>query len=523
MSVGAEATNRQVLVNVSWAGDVAAEISSVTIGGVSATRLHRLNGIDVENAELWAAAFPVGTTADVAVNWSAPVAHRHFSVYSVQMASLNVHTVASAGPGASGYSANGVVVDAGGFILGGTIGRTYDSAETDQFNPGQVFLWNASNQRSATGSSQMQSHVFAKDFNLASAASIDTSGPVPYYIVSFSGAPLIDPATLQTDVYSYPSTSNRLSQILEAGGHTRTFTHDAAGNVTYDNRSGGGYGYAYNAAGRMKDFSINGVVQAEYLYNALGQQVVRRLSQSGQTIHSVHDLDGNRIAEYDYDEALQISTLIREYVWMDDRPVAVVENDTLYSIRTDHIGRPVFATNDLGVKVWETIHLPFGGVHSSSAGNVDLRFVGQRFQSESGLHQNWMRDYDPTTGRNNQVDPLGVGPGPAVYSYAKNSPIKFVDPDGQNPILYAILKGGIKPAVKKLATKKLLKRGIACVGKARDHFKGLSCPVFCPKRVVGVGFTRGQAQKNAKLAALPTCRAFNGHFICKPVKSWLNK
>ena len=100
-------------------------------------------------------------------------------------------------------------------------------------------------------------------------------------------------------------------------------------------------------------------VQAEYLYNARGQQVARRLTQTGQTIHSVHDLDGNRIAEYDYDEALQISTLIREYVWMDDRPVAVVENDTLYSIRTDHIGRPVFATNDVGVKVWQATYLQF--------------------------------------------------------------------------------------------------------------------------------------------------------------------
>ena len=41
-------------------------------------------------------------------------------------------------------------------------------------------------------------------------------------------------------------------------------SYDAAGNVTYDNRLGQGYGYTYNAAGRMSPFSINGVVQAEY-------------------------------------------------------------------------------------------------------------------------------------------------------------------------------------------------------------------------------------------------------------------
>ncbi|MFQ1701120.1 hypothetical protein ACJ5NV_11035 [Loktanella agnita] len=38
--------------------------------------------------------------------------------------------------------------------------------------------------------------------------------------------------------------------------------------------------------------------------------------------------------------------------------VAVVENGALYYVRTDHIGRPVFATNDAGVKVWEATGAP---------------------------------------------------------------------------------------------------------------------------------------------------------------------
>ena len=120
-----------------------------------------------------------------------------------------------------------------------------------------------------------------------------------------------------SDIYSYFATSNRLDQIAEASGHTRTFTDDAAGNVTYDNRSGGGYGYSYDAAGRMSEMSINGVVQAEYEYNALGQQVVRRLTPTQQTIHNVFDLDGNRIAEYDHDAGTGVSTLFGEYIWMD--------------------------------------------------------------------------------------------------------------------------------------------------------------------------------------------------------------
>lgn len=77
--------------------------------------------------------------------------------------------------------------------------------------------------------------------------------------------------------------------------------------------------------GQRTSFSINGVVQANYKYNAEGQQVVRELTQAGQVIHAVHDMEGNRIAEYLYDTATGASTLIRQYMWMEGRAVAVVE------------------------------------------------------------------------------------------------------------------------------------------------------------------------------------------------------
>ncbi len=59
------------------------------------------------------------------------------------------------------------------------------------------------------------------------------------------------------------------------------------------------------------------------------------------------------------------------------------------------------------------------------------RFPGQWFQSESGLHQNWMRDYDPTTGRYLQADPLGLVDGASVYGYVGHSPMRWVDPKGE--------------------------------------------------------------------------------------------
>ena len=156
---------------------------------------------------------------------------------------------------------------------------------------------------------------------------------------------------------------------------------------------------------------------------------------------------------------------------MNGAPVGVVEGGQIFFVRTDHIGRPVFATNDLGVKVWEVSYLPFGGVHTSTGG-IGLRFPGQWFQSESGLPrrvrafmaetvhctvsetpftQNWMRDYDPTTERYIQADPLGLVDGASVYGYALQNPLRYIDPTGELvpivPMFIGAVAGGTVGAI----------------------------------------------------------------------------
>ena len=72
-----------------------------------------------------------------------------------------------------------------------------------------------------------------------------------------------------------------------------------------------------------------------------------------------------------------------------------------------------------GTVVWRASYLPFGGVHVTTGAPIDLRFPGQWFQAEAGLHQNWMRDYDPATGRYLQADPLGLVDGASAGGYAR--------------------------------------------------------------------------------------------------------
>ncbi len=55
---------------------------------------------------------------------------------------------------------------------------------------------------------------------------------------------------------------------------------------------------------------------------------------------SVHDLAGNRIVEHD-----DTGAVLREYIWLDGRPLAVVEGGQTYQLHWDQIGRPVMATD----------------------------------------------------------------------------------------------------------------------------------------------------------------------------------
>jgi hypothetical protein len=57
------------------------------------------------------------------------------------------------------------------------------------------------------------------------------------------------------------------------------------------------------------------------------------------------------------------------------------------------------------------------------------------------LYYNRYRDYDPTTGRYIQADPIGLRGGGNPYLYANANPLRFTDPSGRHPILIGMLIG----------------------------------------------------------------------------------
>lgn len=251
----------------------------------------------------------------------------------------------------------------------------------------------------------------------------------------------------------YGSADNHLSDVYKDDVLVRAYTYDSAGNIATDIKGGATAAYTHNNAGRLASFTRAAALTGTYSYNARQQLVTRSVTNTlanGVTRY-FYDQAGHVIAEYDGVSG----SLKREYVWLGDRPIAVIDpsstGDKTYYIHADHLNRPIAMTNAAKSLVAQFTWLPNGGLHSySGTVGLDLRFPGQIFQAESGLHYNWHRQYDPTNGRYTQPDPLGLIDGPSRYAYVGNDPMQVIDIYGLTaacPLLPPTGKSGWKAYV----------------------------------------------------------------------------
>ena len=107
----------------------------------------------------------------------------------------------------------------------------------------------------------------------------------------------------------------------------------------------------------------------------------------------------------------------------------------------DHLGNPVAATDERGDLLWRAHFTPYGERHENPADNAfgTVGYTGHAHDKTSGLVYMGARYYDPVIGRFMAVDPVGFqDQNPQSfgrYLYANNNPHKYMDPDGQSPLL----------------------------------------------------------------------------------------
>ncbi|MCP1642212.1 RHS repeat-associated protein [Pseudomonas citronellolis] len=97
----------------------------------------------------------------------------------------------------------------------------------------------------------------------------------------------------------------------------------------------------------------------------------------------------------------------------------------------DHLGTPQELTSYGGEILWSARYRAYGNVARLEVAEIDnpLRFQGQYYDAETGLHYNRHRYYNPNTGRFLTPDPIKLTGGLNHYQYVPN-PTGWVDPLG---------------------------------------------------------------------------------------------
>lgn len=75
---------------------------------------------------------------------------------------------------------------------------------------------------------------------------------------------------------------------------------------------------------------------------------------------------------------------------------------------------------------------------TTTAFTMPLRMAGQYYDAEVGTSYNYFKDYDPSTGRYVESDPIGLKGGNNTYGYVGGSPLIRVDSKGLLYIAYRV-------------------------------------------------------------------------------------
>ncbi|MCA3047365.1 MAG: RHS domain-containing protein [Rhodocyclaceae bacterium] len=116
-------------------------------------------------------------------------------------------------------------------------------------------------------------------------------------------------------------------------------------------------------------------------------------------------------------------------------------NGITHYVHVDHLGTSQRLTNTQGETTWRAVSEAFGKTFidttlapaTTGTTTNNLRFPGQYEDPETGTHYNYFRDYDPSTGRYVQSDPIGLRGGINTYAYVKANPLSKVDLFGLSP------------------------------------------------------------------------------------------
>jgi RHS repeat-associated protein len=217
--------------------------------------------------------------------------------------------------------------------------------------------------------------------------------------------------------YYYDGSSNKLTH--STGSTVTYFNHDQNGNMAQENNRT----FVYDLSNQLVSVLNNGSQIAAYTYNGAGQRI-KKVTSSTRIFH--YDTAGHIIAETDGS-----GNMIAEYVYLGDQLLALITGGSIYYYHNDHLGTPRVLTNASANIAWSALYTAFGQAQITTQSVTNpFRLPGQYYDTETGLHYNYFRYYNPDTGRYVTPDPIGLEGGVNLYVYTANNPLARKDPSG---------------------------------------------------------------------------------------------
>ncbi len=228
-----------------------------------------------------------------------------------------------------------------------------------------------------------------------------------------------------------PTTVNG-NRLLRQGD--RHYDYDAFGNLIRERRGTGQKlvtEYRYDCQHRLIGVTTPDGRCASYRYDAFGRRIGKTVD--GKTTEFFWQGD-HLVAESSREH-------YRSYVYEPGtfRPLAMLDGKgplkaCPFYYQLDHLGTPQELTDYSGEIVWAAQYNAYGRLTRLNRDthqilDQPLRFQGQYFDAESGLHYNRHRYYQPDVGRYLTPDPSKLAGGLNQYQYTR-SPTGWVDPLG---------------------------------------------------------------------------------------------
>lgn len=337
---------------------------------------------------------------------------------------------------------------------------------------------------------------------------------------------------LPIESYTYDLVGNRIGSAHQSGTwkYTKdnqlvtwgkgdkktTLEYSLTGNIIRKTTNTEELNYHYDATNRLIKVTSEQQLIASYQYDAMGRRISKTVGDV--TTYFIYSNEG-LIAELNEEGIMQVA-----YGWAPNSAygtsplwIAFIDNnETLanaeyHYLYLDHLGTPQIAVNKQGEITWRTLTDSFGKaiLNENNQITMNLRLPGQYYDQETGTHYNYMRDYQPITGRYIQRDPAGLTGGLNHYAYANNNPLIYIDPTGENAaagaiIMNTLLDGGKQLAQNTAATDGNLALAFICIDWGSALFSGAMSAV--PEAKYPIAAAAAQVGGSAIMDKLPKLR-----------------